>query len=77
VTAAYNHLAEVGLLEIRQGSGVRVAGRGADGSQRNGKDKDDEKSLDGLVFEFLAKVADRGYSREDLISTFNNIARRR
>lgn len=77
VTAAYNHLAEVGLLEIRQGSGVRVAGRNNEGAPRSGKDKDSEENLDGLVFEFLAKVADRGYSREDLIGTFNNIARRR
>ncbi len=27
VTAAYNHLAETGLLDVRQGSGVTVAGR--------------------------------------------------
>ena len=77
VTAAYNHLAEVGLLEIRQGSGVRVAGRSNESGTRGGKEKDAEKNLDGLVFEFLAKVAERGYSREDLIGTFNNIARRR
>src|SRR5215470_9965026 len=29
VTAAYNHLSDVGLLEIRQGSGVRVASPGS------------------------------------------------
>ena len=29
VTAAYNHLGDVGLLEVRQGSGVKVAGKAA------------------------------------------------
>ena len=39
VTAAYNHLAETGLLEVRQGSGVRVSGR----SPRSEEDQEDQE----------------------------------
>lgn len=71
VTAAYNHLADVGLLDIRQGSGVRVAGRAgtADGGGR-------EKDLDAMVAEFLAKVAEKGYSRAQLIAAYEKIGNR-
>jgi Mn-dependent DtxR family transcriptional regulator len=60
VTAAYNHLAETGLLEIRQGSGVRVGGPPPrDGSQ--------SASLDEIVREFFARVTDCNSSRTELV----------
>jgi DNA-binding transcriptional regulator YhcF (GntR family) len=68
VTAAYNHLAEVGLLDIRQGSGVRVAGR-TNANEGSGRDLD----LDSMVCEFLAKVAERGYSRAQLLTAYEKI----
>ncbi|MBS2001060.1 MAG: GntR family transcriptional regulator [Cyanobacteria bacterium SZAS LIN-5] len=59
VTAAYNHLADVGLLDVRQGSGVRVAGKAPE--------KSDEKvDLSQLFREFLARISESGYSRDDL-----------
>lgn len=59
VTSAYNHLAEAGLLDIRQGSGVRVAGRAADETLK-------EPSLEQLFKQFLARASDSGMSREDV-----------
>ncbi len=70
VTAAYNHLAEVGLLDIRQGSGVRVAGR-TDSVELNR-----EKDLDAMVDQFLARAQERGYSREQLKQAYERIANR-
>jgi len=60
VTAAYNHLADAGLLEVRQGSGVRVAGRPPSDA------KQVISSLDELLRDFLAKVSESGSSREEL-----------
>lgn len=61
VSSAYSHLAEVGLLEVRQGSGVRVAGkpRGRQLELRG-------VSLDELIKGFLAMVAEQGYSRSEV-----------
>lgn len=58
ITAAYNHLAGVGLLDIRQGSGVRVAG----------KPKTEVKNADLKMIcqDFLASVSESGFSREQL-----------
>lgn len=61
VTAAYNHLAETGLLEVRQGSGVRVSGRAP--SEGN---SESPESFDQIVRDFLAKVSETGTSRKDL-----------
>src|SRR5580698_8128719 len=58
VTAAYNHLGDAGLLEVRQGSGVRVAGRAPT--------EDSKQTLDELVREFLAKAVDSGVTRDEL-----------
>lgn len=67
VTAAYNHLADVGLLDVRQGSGVRVAGKAPE--------KSDEKiDLSQLFREFLARISEAGYSRDDLHRCIENIA---
>lgn len=60
VTAAYNHLEEAGLLEIRQGSGVRVASRSMSGEGQK------ELSLETLFKQCLARAAESGLSREQV-----------
>lgn len=60
VTAAYNQLEEAGLLEIRQGSGVRVASRSLSG------DLQKEISLETLFKQCLARAAESGLSREQV-----------
>lgn len=60
VTAAYNHLEEAGLLEIRQGSGVRVANRSLAG------DSQKEVSLEQLFKQCLARAAESGLSRKQI-----------
>ena len=68
VTSAYNHLAEVGLLEIRQGSGVRVA------TKSPGRDVDEPGgSADALFRNFLSHAADHGLSRKDLQERFQQV----
>ncbi|MBX9721125.1 MAG: GntR family transcriptional regulator, partial [Candidatus Obscuribacterales bacterium] len=62
VTAAYNHLEEAGLLEIRQGSGVRVASRSLSGDGHR------ELSLEQLFKQCLARAAESGLSRKDIKS---------
>lgn len=59
VTSAYNHLADAGLLDIRQGSGVRVAGRANDETVK-------ESSLEQLFRQFLARASESGMSRDDV-----------
>lgn len=71
VTAAYNHMADAGLLEIRQGSGVRVAGRASAPPNENERQK-----LSEIFNEFLAKVAEQGYSKQDLEDTIQTFAKR-
>ncbi|MBX9685503.1 MAG: GntR family transcriptional regulator [Candidatus Obscuribacterales bacterium] len=60
VTAAYNHLEEAGLLEIRQGSGVRVANRSLAGDMQK------ELSLETLFKQCLARAAESGLSRQQV-----------
>jgi DNA-binding transcriptional regulator YhcF (GntR family) len=67
VTAAYNHLAEVGLLDVRQGSGVRVAGRSMPDTVSTASD------LNELVRDFLAKVCDNGCSRDELRARLDKV----
>jgi GntR family transcriptional regulator len=71
VTAAYNHLAEVGLLEVRQGSGVRVA------SKVTARDTEGERELKELFKTFLARAADNGYSAEDVSRCFDDMKKGR
>lgn len=71
VTAAYNHLAEVGLLEVRQGSGVRVA------NKVTHRDTDSERELSQLFKTFLARAADNGYSQEDVARCFDGMKKGR
>lgn len=60
VNAAYNHLAEIGMLEIRQGSGVRVV-------PKLGVDRANEKpDLNALFMQFVSKASDLGFSREEI-----------
>jgi hypothetical protein len=60
VTAAYNHLGDTGLLEVRQGSGVRVSGR----PPRT--EEETESGIDELVRDFLARATECNCSRDDL-----------
>ncbi len=61
VTSAYNHLADIGLLEVRQGSGVRVTS-----SSKTLGLTPSTPSADSLLRAFLSEAADCGYSRADL-----------
>ncbi|MBX9691865.1 MAG: GntR family transcriptional regulator [Cyanobacteria bacterium] len=61
VTAAYNHLADVGILEIRQGSGVRVASTDATKEELRRSD------LREMFSDFLAIAAESGYSYKDVM----------
>ncbi|HEY9792863.1 MAG TPA: GntR family transcriptional regulator [Candidatus Obscuribacterales bacterium] len=68
VTSAYNHLADVGLLDVRQGSGVRVAStNAARGAVIN------SRSVDSLLRAFLSQAAENGFSRGDLRERFKQI----
>lgn len=69
VTSAYNHLAEVGLLEVRQGSGVRVA----TASPATPMHQTRSMSMDTLMKSFLSQAADNGFSRKDLEERFRRI----
>jgi DNA-binding transcriptional regulator YhcF (GntR family) len=69
VTSAYNHLAEVGLLEVRQGSGVRVA----TASPATPTHQTRHMSMDALMRSFLSQAADNGFSRKDLEERFRKI----
>lgn len=62
VTSAYNHLADAGLLDIRQGSGVRVAGRATEDTIK-------EASLEQLFRQFLARASESGMSRDEVRET--------
>lgn len=61
ITAAYSHLEDAGLLEIRQGSGVRVANR-----QLGGESQHKELSMEQLFRQMLARAAEQGMSRDEL-----------
>lgn len=61
VTSAYSHLAEVGLLEIRQGSGVRVSGPTA-----TTRVWESGKGVDVLLRTFLSQAAEKGFSRSEV-----------
>jgi GntR family transcriptional regulator len=72
ITAAYNHMAEVGLLEIRQGSGVRVAAGAARFEEDNGG-----ATLSEMCEQFLAQAAERGYSRGDVLAVAETLKQRK
>jgi DNA-binding transcriptional regulator YhcF (GntR family) len=60
VNAAYNQLAEIGMLEIRQGSGVRV------GPKINFGANNKQPQLDSLFMQFVAKASEFGYSKDEI-----------
>lgn len=60
VTAAYNHLADTGLLEIRQGSGVRVS------SAEPVREELRRDDLSKMFADFLALAAESGYSLDEV-----------
>lgn len=68
VSSAYTHLAEVGLLDIRQGSGVRVASK-----VRRRAMELEEAGLDDLLKDFLAIAAEHGYTRAELKTRFAKV----
>lgn len=68
VTAAYNHLADVGLLEIRQGSGVRVAK--IDNVRANTED------LNSLFMSFLSNCCKAGHSFDDVLKVIDVLNKR-
>lgn len=72
VTAAYNHLADVGLLEIRQGSGVRVASISSRDSEPSAK-----TDLDGMINDFLARASESGFAAKDVLKAFEKIKDRK
>lgn len=72
VTSAYTHLAEVGLLDIRQGSGVRVAARPA---TRDGEGE--RLELDALFRNFLAHAAEHGYTAADVQECMQSLVKRK
>jgi len=72
VTAAYNHLADVGLLEIRQGSGVRVASISSRESEPQAK-----TNLDTMINEFLARASEAGFAAQDVMKAFDKLKERR
>lgn len=73
VTAAYNHLAGVGLLDVRQGSGVRVAGRSLSYDQEELKEGD----IETLCSDFLALMSERGFGRKDVKATMESMLSRK
>ncbi len=72
VTAAYNHLADVGLLDIRQGSGVRVA------SINNRENEPAAKSnLDSMINDFLARASEAGFAAADVMNAVEKLKERK
>jgi DNA-binding transcriptional regulator YhcF (GntR family) len=66
VSSAYNHLAGAGLLEIRQGSGVRVANKVP-------KQESERPNLDSVLRAFLANAAEQGFSRQEMKDCVNRV----
>lgn len=72
VTAAYNHLADVGLLEIRQGSGVRVASINTRENEPAAK-----TNLDSMINDFLARASEAGFAADDVKKAFDKLKDRK
>ncbi len=68
VSSAYSQLADVGLLDIRQGSGAKVA------SKVRKREIDLEvANLDNLLRDFLAAAAEHGFDRKELKVRINKV----
>jgi len=72
ITAAYNHMADVGLLEVRQGSGVRVASSG-----RKFEAENTSLNLEEMFSEFVARAAERGYSTKQVEGCLDILKKRK
>ena len=75
ITSVYNHLADVGILEVRQGSGVRVASlkaahRKPSSKDKSGADKSVDAQLDSMINDFLVDCCDFGLSAEQVLDKF-------
>jgi len=70
VNAAYNQLAEIGMLEIRQGSGVRVLAKLA-------VSEDEPSDLKNLFLQFMAKASEHGYSRQQICDCSQELLKHR
>jgi GntR family transcriptional regulator len=68
VSSAYNHLGDAGLLDVRQGSGVRVASK-----MRRRELELQKTELDDLLRDFLAVAAEHGYSRQELQQSVSRV----
>jgi GntR family transcriptional regulator len=60
VNSAYNQLADLGVLQIRQGSGVKVVAKVAAAHEKG------QVSLESLFRYFLAQATDLGYTRKKI-----------
>ncbi|MDX2105693.1 MAG: GntR family transcriptional regulator [Candidatus Melainabacteria bacterium] len=82
ITSVYNHLADVGLLEVRQGSGVRVASLKSSQKKSGSKEKSSSNNsvdaqLDSMINEFLVDCCDFGLSQEQVLEKFKGFIARR
>ncbi len=72
ITSVYNHLAEVGLLEVRQGSGVRVASMKTPAKSKSPRPQSKEAELDSMINSFLVDCCDAGFSASAVRSGFKD-----
>jgi GntR family transcriptional regulator len=70
VNAAYNQLAEIGMLEIRQGSGVRV------GPKINLGYGNKNLALETMFMQFVAKASEAGYSAKQINACCQQLGKR-
>ena len=82
ITSVYNHLADVGILEVRQGSGVRVASlkaahRKPSSKDKSGADKSVDAQLDSMINDFLVDCCDFGLSAEQVLDKFKTFIAKR
>jgi DNA-binding transcriptional regulator YhcF (GntR family) len=71
INAAYNNLAEIGMLEIRHGSGVRVLPKIAIGQNK------ECSNLSSLFIQFVSQANQLGYSVEDIAECYKQFIDRR
>ena len=70
VNSAYNKLAEIGMLEIRHGSGVRVVPKIGLGQGENSLD------LYSLFVRFVDQANRLGYSRQNIVGCYERFIKR-
>ncbi len=70
VNSAYNQLAEIGLLHIRHGSGVRVVPKAGLG------ESDENTDLHSLFIRFVEQASRLGYSAKEIDNCYQQFVRR-